>query len=171
MNCKTGNISPQFYVIFDATIDSDTPPSNWNDLFRFERSAVPCLASDPSLTLDAEWLTDGSIPEDESYIAIDLLSSDLSPKSSSSRSSPSLPPSPTIADPPRLSTNEGDDVFDMFPVPADSPCSAINRIHSTATNLSTALDVHVHNFDQLHNRVDTSLPECTSVSLSPAVHI
>ena len=171
MNCKTGNISPQFHVIFDdtfstATVDSDTPPSNWNDLFRFERSAVPCLVSDSSLTLDAEWLSDESFAEDESHIAIDLLSSNLPPESSSSRSSPSLPPSPPIATPPRLSPNEGGDDLDMFPVTIDSPCSAINRIHSTATNLSTALDVHVHDFDQLHNQVDTSLPECASVSSS-----
>jgi len=156
INCKTGNISPQFHVIFDdtfstATINSDTPPSNWNALFRFERSAVPCLASDSSLTLDTEWLTDVSIPEGESHIAVDLLSSDLSPGSSSSSSSPSLP-SPDIPDPPLLSTNEGGDVFDMFPITAGSPCSAINRIHSTTINLSTALDTHVRDFDQLHNR-------------------
>ena len=104
LNCKTGNISPQFHVIFDdtfstATIDSATPPSNWNELFRSERSAVPCLASDSSLTLDAEWLSDDSISEDESHVAIDLLSSDLSPESSSPSSSP-------IPDPPLLSTNE-----------------------------------------------------------------
>ena len=54
----------------------------------------------------------------------------------------------------------------MFPVTADSPCSAINRIHSTATDLSTELDTHVREFDQLHNQVDTSLPECTSTSSS-----
>ena len=111
-------------------------------------------------------MSDESLPENESHIAIDLLSSDLPPESSSPRSSPSLPPSPSIAPPQPLSTNEGNDVLDMFPVTVDSPCSAINRIHSTATNLSTALDVHVQHFDQLHNQVDTSLPECASVSSS-----
>ena len=64
LNPNTGHISPQFHVVFDdsfstvcSQLDSDTPPSFWNEFDLDEFLYQIPLDADFTTTLADEWLT------------------------------------------------------------------------------------------------------------------
>jgi len=64
LNPNTGHISPQFHVVFDdsfstvcSQLDSDTPPSFWNEFDLDEFLYQIPLDADTTTTLADEWLT------------------------------------------------------------------------------------------------------------------
>ena len=136
LNLSTGNISPQFHVVFDdwfTTVDSreestedSIDSTKWTDLFLNERFSIEFDGDDP-IELEDEWLSDLEKAERHEKAVARIqsnrpLPNDMPPVTPDLPKDPSRPVAPPSGKPPSMASSS---LIHAPSAPADAPPASL----------------------------------------------